>query len=720
METHWSVFRTCVIVTVLILCAGRVGGQSTSVTADFDSRSLSTKSIPANLFGVNLASISQAAIPLVIPAGFTQVRRTAQIPVVYANPVPDWRAFDGAMSQAKTAGLRPIVIITNTPIWLQPASNPCVGESPQHLPPTDVNKWAEIASSYVAHLDRAFPGFVQDFEIWNEPDLQTSLCVADNTDSTRLNTYLSLYAAASAAMRVQAQADNVRIRIGGPTLGDQSLAPEWIPALLSSPFTAPNVDFVSVHLYLTGPKQISSGMDWEQLYSFTQSPTRGINAYYSQVDGLVRKGSQPHASTTPIYVTEYNDNWAFAHDCCRNDPTFGPLWNSVAIVDFLNSVYLGADQLPAKIYYYAASAPPYFCFAGTWNSNMDCDPSRNDPYPQYYAYQLFSTSKYLGLTSGGHMAASVSSTNPQLLVSAFFNSAHNMFVIINPTSSSFPGTLVRAANPGFSSGVATEYLLNRQNPTIRKSYVPLTGAAAGLTTSVDVPAYSVLALSLTASQANAAPTVMLSVTPQSGTAPLAVNVDTSGSFDTGGSIVSRNIDFGDGSTAATSAAANHSYTQAGTYTVRATVIDNGGMSSQTTATVTAWNAGDYKLTASVIAETSNSFNITVTPVAQLNSPVSLSCSQAPPGAACAFSPESLTPGSKSASSTLTLVAVTSASEKGKPSPLWLAIWAMLPLGLVVTSLSVRSRSTLAGRQAIVACFAKPYCLFPVGELGAQG
>jgi PKD repeat protein len=318
------------------------------------------------------------------------------------------------------------------------------------------------------------------------------------------------------------------------------------------------------------------------------------------------------------------------------------------------------------------------------------------------------------------MAASVSSTNPQLLVTAFFNSVHNTFVIINPTASSFPGTLVRATNPGFSSAGAMEYLLNGQNPTIRKSYVPLSGAAAGFTASVDVPAYSVVALSLTASQANTAPTAMLSLTPQSGTAPLAINVDTSGSFDAGGSIVSRSIDFGDGSTPATSVAATHSYTQAGTYTVRATVVDNGGMSSHTTATVTAWNAADYKLTASVIAETSNSFNITVTPVAQLNSPVSFSCSQAPPGAACAFSPESLTPGSKSASSTLTLVAVTSASEKGKPSPIWLAMWPMLPVGLVVTSLRMRSRSTLALRQAIVAFVILSQMAMQVGCAGSLG
>ncbi len=36
--------------------------------------------------------------------------------------------------------------------------------------PTDVNKWGQIAASYVAHFDAVFPGFVRDYEIWNEPN----------------------------------------------------------------------------------------------------------------------------------------------------------------------------------------------------------------------------------------------------------------------------------------------------------------------------------------------------------------------------------------------------------------------------------------------------------------------------------------------------------------------------------------------------------------------
>jgi PKD repeat protein len=85
---------------------------------------------------------------------------------------------------------------------------------------------------------------------------------------------------------------------------------------------------------------------------------------------------------------------------------------------------------------------------------------------------------------------------------------------------------------------------------------------------------------------NVAPAVTLSVSPASGTTPLALSASTAGSRDADGSIASTRIDFGDGSVANT-ASASHTYSTAGTYTVRATVTDNLGASSTVAATVTA-------------------------------------------------------------------------------------------------------------------------------------
>jgi parallel beta-helix repeat protein len=88
--------------------------------------------------------------------------------------------------------------------------------------------------------------------------------------------------------------------------------------------------------------------------------------------------------------------------------------------------------------------------------------------------------------------------------------------------------------------------------------------------------------------ADAAPAARLSVSPASGTAPLAVTADASASTDTDATpIASYNFNFGDGTTTGTqpAATANHTYTTAGTYTVTVTVTDTAGLNSTATGQV---------------------------------------------------------------------------------------------------------------------------------------
>jgi PKD repeat protein len=87
------------------------------------------------------------------------------------------------------------------------------------------------------------------------------------------------------------------------------------------------------------------------------------------------------------------------------------------------------------------------------------------------------------------------------------------------------------------------------------------------------------------SVANQPPVAVLSVAPNIGPTPLGVAADTSGSSDPDGSVASSSIDFGDGSSAP-GPSANHTYPNAGTYTVTATVTDNLGATTKTTKTVT--------------------------------------------------------------------------------------------------------------------------------------
>ena len=85
------------------------------------------------------------------------------------------------------------------------------------------------------------------------------------------------------------------------------------------------------------------------------------------------------------------------------------------------------------------------------------------------------------------------------------------------------------------------------------------------------------------------PAASLSVTPASGTAPLNVTADASGSFDGDETpIATYSFDFGDGTPAVgpqIEATAPHTYSTAATYTVMVTVTDTAGLSSTQTASV---------------------------------------------------------------------------------------------------------------------------------------
>lgn len=89
---------------------------------------------------------------------------------------------------------------------------------------------------------------------------------------------------------------------------------------------------------------------------------------------------------------------------------------------------------------------------------------------------------------------------------------------------------------------------------------------------------------------NQAPTLSLDVTPTSGEAPLEVHASVAGS-DPDGAVVAASIDFdGDGTADASSSSATldgvFTYSEAGTWTVRATVVDDDGASTTSTRTVT--------------------------------------------------------------------------------------------------------------------------------------
>ncbi len=470
-----------------------------NIAADFDSRTNTLYPVPANMFGAGRgeAMHSDADRSLLTQAGLTVSRLYAQIPLVYKTQTPDWTQIDPMITSIRNTGQHPIMQLSLTPPWLQPSPNPC-GAGSQIVVPTDINKWAQIAASYVQHMDANFPGFVQDYEIWNEPN-SAGMCANNHMAS-----YMAIYAAAAPAMKAQAALDGQTIRIGGPVLSSYSQI--WLSTLLTTPSTAPYVDFVSYHQYLFGSTALQ--VQWDgyngnsSMYQAEQDPNFGAAGLYNKVLGQVKLGSQPLGANTPIYVTEFNTNWSFFKDCCRNDPAYAPVFNSLYLTYMLNTVYNGSVSVPNKLIYFASSAYPWFCVVGVQDPNMDCLYSAGatpTPYPQFYAFQLIAGSGYLGLSGGGYMAKTV--TPPAggggIAATAFYTPTLDAIVITNPTATSYSNITVSFQNAGFPAAQGTLYQIVN-GAMINSSSVSLTSQGAGYTTTISIPPYSVQAVSVKA------------------------------------------------------------------------------------------------------------------------------------------------------------------------------------------------------------------------------
>ena len=111
------------------------------------------------------------------------------------------------------------------------------------------------------------------------------------------------------------------------------------------------------------------------------------------------------------------------------------------------------------------------------------------------------------------------------------------------------------------------------------------------------------------------PAASLTVNPTSGTAPLSVNADASGSTDTDNTpIATYKFNFGDGVVVGpqTGPTASHQYTAAGSYTVTVTVTDTAGNSGSATASVTVNNANQPPVAALTVTPTSGPAPLAVT------------------------------------------------------------------------------------------------------------
>ena len=148
-------------------------------------------------------------------------------------------------------------------------------------------------------------------------------------------------------------------------------------------------------------------------------------------------------------------------------------------------------------------------------------------------------------------------------------------------------------------GQSTAYGLSVSSSSLATTHsVNLTGLAAGTLhhyriQATDAAGNSASTADLTfttLAAGNVAPTARFSVTPSSGAAPLAVNLNASASSDSDGALVSYAWDFGDGAVGS-GVTTSHTYAAAGVYTVQLTVTDDAGAVDTATATVTVLSSG---------------------------------------------------------------------------------------------------------------------------------
>jgi hypothetical protein len=471
---------------------------ASGIVVDFGSRTFTEYSVPPGVLGVNHVDWlpDSKYFDVIHEAGFTLSRTYANIPAVFARGAPDWTQIDPQMAELQAAGFHVLLQLAFTPAWLQPKSHAC-GSDPSKAPPADINVWGQLAKAIVAHMDAKFPGVVTDYEIWNEPDNRDGLC----TKSSMLDAYLALYAATAPLIKQQAAADGASVRVGGPATS--SMNPTWITALLSNGTTAPYVDFVSYHNYIEGSSDVGAAWDVNNgvpsLYENTQDSTTGAAATYARAAQAVAAGIQPLGARTPIYVDEFNTNGSFLKDCCRNDPTYSPVWNALYVGNLLNTVYSGTAQVPAQLIYYSADTHPYFCLVGQWNANMDCElykVSDATPYPQYYAYQMMASTERLGLNDGAYLAASVTvpPDGADLVIIAFYTGKRDSILIVNPTAQSYSEVVI-ARNAGLLPPGATLYRVVAGR-SISSNALSVTQSGTVYTMTVSIPAYSVLGISM--------------------------------------------------------------------------------------------------------------------------------------------------------------------------------------------------------------------------------
>lgn len=487
----WKViflYTFLVMVLAVLVLWWALHRKPADVTADFGGRT-STVSVPANMLGsggVGSTVSSQSGIDNMTNVRLRGNRIWINVYIIFASGdinKPDYSLWDGQLQRGTSNGLNPLITVYGTP-------SPSLGKSHCSMP-TDVNKWSQMAAAAVKHTDQLHPGL--NYELWNEPDIN-GMC--DNI-SDKLTDYLNLYAAFAPLFKAAAPT----AKLGGPSLASSANTTTWIPALTTNPKTAPYVDFTSLHIYITGT-WLLPGMTWQQAYDTTQNPTAGLAYYYRLFEQTTRKGSQPNAAQTPVMITEYNTNYAYQPNDVQNTAIYGPLWNMVAVADFVDVVAQGSLPPARLIYFMSADSKGYFCLEGVQggDARMCSPPTAGQPYnavyvpyPPLLAYQLLCAQDFMNLDDTGFNVVQPPTAPNGLMTIAVYTQTADNLVIINPTGTDVTGLKVEMKGLGIKPTRGHQFVLSKG--TLAKSELRVAGADK-FRAPVDVPAYSTVTVQL--------------------------------------------------------------------------------------------------------------------------------------------------------------------------------------------------------------------------------
>jgi hypothetical protein len=486
----WLAFILAVAVALIVIYAV-IHRPAPDVVVDFSNRTAGAP-ITRDLLGsggVGSTLSNNAGMKLITDSNIRGNRIWAALDLIYKTSTPDYGLFDQQLARATANGLDPIIELSGAPAGM--------GSSWCDVPTgANIALWADDAAAVAAHIEQLSPG--KRLEIWNEPDSSVSSCVSKDM----LTDYMNLFAAAAPKVKQAAPTS----KVGGPALAAPGPnTSTWIPALLSDPRTAPYMEFVSYHVYITGQWDLDNGMNWQSSYNLTVDPNRGYQYLYRQLEALVRKGKQPNAAHTPIYLTEYNLNWVFKPNCCQNEPSYGPLWNAVLISEMLNAVNDGASTVvDGLVYFMAASANNYFCLVGAPSSDYtNCQwPAGSDGptgdktyavYPSLLTFQMFAQNDALGIEDGGYVVHRP--TAPESLRTvALYTQSGDSVVLINPTSTDYPELKVQLKNVGLQHLQGESFVI--VNNQLIRSTPMLRPRKDGIETTVALPPYSTVAVKL--------------------------------------------------------------------------------------------------------------------------------------------------------------------------------------------------------------------------------